>query len=183
MDLYSGPRRDRPETIHSDYAKGLFLIVLVCAFTAIVFLFAGMSDMVKPVRRIEAERLYAMLGIGSVAALIALMGINALRKEWSQVSPVYVEFKDKQLRNILIEGEVYFLAKDIADSIFLKQEERSRELTGFGQRKGCRRVHGKVFVSISAIEKYLSTRDDRTSILLKRELNRLSFSRLRAEEA
>lgn len=173
MDLYSGPRRDRPETLYSGYASGLVAIIATCTIAAIGFFSIGVPELMHPQGKMDSARLYALLGIACLCTLVALVAGRALKNEWADVSPVYVEFRDKQLRNLWIDDALYFLASDITDSLFQSEQDRSKALTGIGQRKGCRLVQGKVFVSTDALVKYLSPRDDRLSILLLREIRRL----------
>lgn len=177
MSFYNGPPKDRPETLHSGFTQNLYAIIAICSITAILFLGAGLSELINPRGKLEGSRLYATIGIGFAAALVALVSYRALQKEFKERSPVYIEFKDKQLRNILVRGEVYILLKDIVDIVYPTPEEASTAMMRLARGAGCKVIDGRPFLSLDAIAAFLSTRDDRISILLMRETKNLIYTR------
>lgn len=173
MDAYSGPPRDRPETTFSGYANGLRTIVLFCAIFAFIFLSFGIKQFFNP-GKMEAAQLYATLGIGCALVLVAAGCARALQKEWENVSPLYIEFRGKCLRNILVDKEIYFLADDIVDSILLEKSEREIVMGKLSLQRGKRLLGNKLFISKNTIEEVFAKRDDRSSILLMRQIRLLN---------
>jgi hypothetical protein len=143
------------------------------------FLGTGIADLVNPKGKLQGARLYAALGIGFSALLVALLSFRALRAEQHahKESAVYVEFRDKQIRNTLVRGEVYFLLHDIVHSIYNTPEEASGAMKRLARGEGFRKIEGRPFLSLDSVANFLSTRDDRPSILLMREMNRLISTR------
>lgn len=177
MSFYSGPPRDRPEALHSGFTKNLCGIIAICTFTAILFLGAGLAELINPLGKLEGAQLYATIGIGFAAVLVALWSYRALQKEYGETSPVYVEFRNKQIRNILVRGEIHFLLQDIVNIVYSTPQEASAAMMRLARGPGCQVIDGKPFLSLDAIAAFLSTRDDRTSILLMREMKSLIFTR------
>jgi hypothetical protein len=173
MSDYSGPPRGRPETTFSDYANGLRTIAGLCALFALFFLSVGIKEFISP-GKMETARMYAALGIGCALALIAAACVRGLQTEWKEVSALYIEFRDKQLRNTLVDKEVFFLAQDIVDSVFLEQSDRDDALRKLNLQRGKRMLDNKLFVNVNAIAEVFSKRDDRSSILLMREMRNIS---------
>ena len=172
MSDYSGPPKGRPETTFSDYANGLRAIAGLCAFFAFFFLAVGITEFLSP-RKMETARMYATLGIGCALALVAAACVRGLQTEWKEDSALYMEFRDKQLRNTLVDKEIFFLAQDIVDTVFLEQSDRDEALRKLNLQRGKRMLGGKVFVNTQAIGEVFAKRDDRSSILLMREIRKL----------
>ena len=173
MSDYSGPPKGRPETTFSDYANGLRAIAALCGFFAFFFLFVGIQEFISP-GKMETARMVATLGIGCALALVAAACVRGLQTEWKEVSALYMEFRDKQLRNTLVEKEIYFLAQDIVDSVFLEQADRDDAMGKLNLQRGKRMLGNKLFVNTHAIGEVFSKRDDRSSILLMREMRKIS---------
>lgn len=181
MGLYSGPPRDRPEAHHSDYYQGLKTVSFACAGFSLMFLLIGVPELLYPSGEIDSPRAYALLGLGSVMALIALWAYTEMQNE-HEVSPLYVEFRNKQLRNAQVGKDVYFLAQDIVDALLEGTEEKNRALARLCRGKGCRTIEKKKFIAIEVVVNYLTDRDDRKSILLMRVMRDLQFQQKRADE-
>jgi hypothetical protein len=87
------------------------------------------------------------------------------------------------LRGLPILGEVYFLLHDIVHSIYNTPEEASGAMKRLARGEGFRKIDGRPFLSLDSVAKFLSTRDDRPSILLMREMNRLISDRDKSKAA
>ena len=175
MGAYSGPPKGRPETTFSGYANGLRAIAGLCAFFAFLFLPVGIQEFISP-RKMETARMYASLGIGCALALVAAACVRGLQTEWKQVSALYIEFRDKQLRNTLVHEEIFFFAQDIVDAVFQQRSDKDHALSKLNLQRGKRMLGGKLFVNTNAIAEVFSKRDDRSSILLMREMHKLPAS-------
>jgi hypothetical protein len=176
MSDYSGPPKDRPETTFSGYANGLRAIAGLCAFFAVLFLIVGIKEFIRP-EKMDAARMYATLGIGCALALTAAACVRGLQTEWKEVSSLYIEFKDKQLRNTLVDKEIFFLAQDIVDAVFLERSDREEALSKLNLQRGKRMLDRRLFVNANAIDEVFAKRNDRSSILLMRAMRTLPSSK------
>lgn len=172
MSRFSGPPRDRPETQFSEYVNGLKTIAMVCGGSGFVFLVTALGETLRK-SDLGSSIIFASFGIGFSLILVCILSIRALQKEREEISHLYVEFRGKQLRNILVSGKIYFLASDIVDSLVRAPQERASFIKELSSGRGSKMVDGYRFASVESIIEFVKNRDDRLSILLAREMRDL----------
>lgn len=168
MARFDGPARSRPETVFSSYVLGLSSIASTCIFYAFLFLSKGAVAFSHPESG-DLARLFASFGIGCALALVALVCIRALKIELT-IPENYIEFRGKELRTTVVDGELYYLASDVIEAVFCESSERKAALSHLNRQRGCKTLYGKLFATRAALIAAFSSRSDRGSILFIRYL-------------
>jgi hypothetical protein len=119
----------------------------------------------------DKPTLYALFGFGCVLFLASIY-MHRHGKSRQIDSHDYEEFRDRQLRSIRVRGSRVFFSEDILDAMQIQGEvARRRALVGLSDiTDHVQTVDGK-FLTKSGLEKLLSKRTDRSSILVWRQLS------------